>query len=421
VEQAARGELEEALEMFVKKKPVEDLPVISKPKRSFRLAAEGEEEDAGNVPSMDELLSRIESDELLQLEEEDRAAMAGYAGDGGLSESSGMPSGSGEVLPSAAELMAQLDDLDDEDSSGLPVVSAVKRPEYGTAAAGFGPSKSFLPEEVNQAIIAVPSLDEILGRIDADEMAGAEGASTDQPDVVSSELLEEFSNRCEADIRLREAAQVHPDRHGSFDTYVGPFASSASSRMELVMEARERHEDSFKDVDPELGWDFYASDVTRRKPDPKGISDNVTKESASEDELEDNWPEPSSSALGDLLRSMQPKPTKQSKQTKALEKKPPSQRTEALPGVRMPGTKKPKAKPGPKSAPLKKGGVLDRRLRMANAGGSLDTLFEDKAEEEGEAPDVECILAGRPLRCSYTPQAFSCVVDCQRDDWKRFS
>lgn len=420
MEQDARGELEEALQMLGKKKPVEGLPVISKPSQRFVLTENIEaEDDDEHVPSIDALLAQVESDELAQLEQEDRAAM--------LSKSdtrepvSGIGLSAREVdLSEASFVPVSERDEGDEDVSGLPVVSAMSRPSAA--------SKPFLPEPTEQAIIAVPSLDEILGRIDADELAGTDdipGQASSSSHGLTHDELEAIKPRIEAETRLREAAQVHPDRMGSFETFVKPTA-----RLDHTLGARDKLEAAFKEVENDIGWDF-AADVTRRKPDPKGPWDPakgaVAEDSDEEEDEQEHWPEASSSALGDMLRAMQPKPSKQSKalnkQKAALEKMPPSQRTEALPGVRTLGAKKPVAKPGPKSAPLKKGGALDRRLRLANAGGSLDALFEEKglAEEEGEAPDHECILGGRPLRCNFLPQAFSCVADCQRDDWKQFT
>merc|ERR1711941_138752 len=103
-----------------------------------------------------------------------------------------------------------------------------------------------------------------------------------------------------------------------------------------------------------------------------------------------------------------------------LESLAPDKRVESLPGMRtLGGPKKLARKPGQVPAVLKKGGDMERKIRHANAGGSIEMLMLEDDDPDARIPECDVILGGKALRFASVPQSFSCVLDCHHDDWRR--
>lgn len=375
------------------------LPIVSARTTGFTMASDENDPDSAlEPPSIEDILAQLESDELHQLEKEDRAALERSR----FQEAWGRPLAHASDTTHSTQCSTPCVELNDEaESSGLPVMSRsalastlLKR----ESVPPVHPAEQETSLEVEQS--CVPPLDELLGRLDGEIGSDAGSSTLDDHSIWSVSS----SSRWEAERRIADAVQAHPDQQQwGFHSRVGMDKLHSS---QMIIDMRNKCDSQFQEAD-DSSW--LPSEASYRN-----LRSVHKPEICAEEEKE---PETWSSHMQDLLRGPQKKLSRPKGQDPKMMAKPPNQRTECLPGVRMAGAKPSGRKPAKTTSQIKRIEDLKKMLRHANAGGSLDTLFEEDDDPDAKIPDCDLLFGGRALQCSAVPQVFTCVSDAQCDDW----
>jgi len=287
-------------------------------------------------------------------------------------------------------------------SGGLPVMS---RSAF-TAKLLKGSATAEPPSSRDVEESLVPSLTEVLDKLDDHSGAAASTYLGDCPDFQRDSLPSCW-----------EAHQYQQPSGSNKLVDAGRFCNP-----KMIHDVREHFDAKFQDT--ESSW--LQGELNHRTARPS-VSEETSESSqqkaadvSGKDKSEypvneDGEHETYSGYMSELLRGKKDKAKDHGEDPK-LKAKPPNKRTEVLPGVRMAGAKQKKSAKPPMSA--KRIEELKKMLRHANAGGSLDTLFEEDDDPDSKIPDCDVLFGGRALLRTSVPQVFTCVSDALRDDWK---